>query len=126
MLREVLEWLRVKPDGTYIDATVGAGGHSQAIAGKLASGRLISLDRDAQALAMARERLKTFGAKVTVVHAPFSRIAEVAPELGIPPADGVLADLDRKSTRLNSSHSQISYAVFCLKKKKEVATVDLA
>src|SRR5438105_9819156 len=163
---------------------------------------------------MARERLKTFGAKVTVVHAPFSRIAEVAPELGIPPADGVLADLgvssmqldqasegftcgeagpldmrmnaedeltaeeivnrwpereladllyreadehdsrriaraivrarpirdtahlatavagvrkqwgrqrlDRKSTRLNSSHEWISYAVFCLKKKRTV------
>src|SRR5213080_1979749 len=109
MLREVLEWLRVKPDGTYIDATVGAGGHSQAIAGKLASGRLISLDRDAQALAMARERLKTFGAKVTVVHAPFSRIAEVAPELGIPPADGVLADLGVSSMQLDQAERGFSF-----------------
>src|SRR5438270_84273 len=91
--REVLAWLRVKPDGTYIDATLGAGGHSEAIARKLTSGRLISLDRDAQALAMARERLKIFGAKVRVVQAAFSRIAEVAQELGIPPAEGVLADV---------------------------------
>src|SRR5215467_3026570 len=101
MLEEVLEWLRVRADGTYIDATLGAGGHSEAIARKLTSGRLISLDRDAQALAMAWERLKTFGAKVTVMHAPFSRIAEVAQELGIPPADGVLADLGVSSMQLD-------------------------
>ena len=63
LLEEVLEWLRIKPDGTYIDATLGAGGHSEAIAEKLTSGRLISLDRDVQALELARERLKTLGRK---------------------------------------------------------------
>src|SRR5690349_13861570 len=109
MLREVLEWLRVKPDGTYIDATLWAGGHSEAIAQKLTSGRLISLDRDAQALAMARERLKTFGARVTVVHAPFSRIVEVAQELGIPPADGVLADLGVSSMQLDQAARGFSF-----------------
>ncbi|HET7151206.1 MAG TPA: 16S rRNA (cytosine(1402)-N(4))-methyltransferase RsmH [Candidatus Acidoferrum sp.] len=109
MLREVLEWLRVKPEGTYIDATLGAGGHSAAIAERLTSGRLISLDRDAQALAMARERLKTFGAKVTVVQAPFSRIAEVARELGIPPADGVLADLGVSSMQLDQATRGFSF-----------------
>src|SRR5947208_11970652 len=117
MLRDVVEWLRVKPDGTYIDATLGAGGHSEAIARKLTSGtmpmrpsgRLIGLDRDAQALAMARERLKTFGARVTVVHAPFSRIAEVAPELGIPPADGVLADLGVSSMQLDQAARGFSF-----------------
>jgi len=101
MLREVLEWLRVKPEGTYIDATLGAGGHSEAIARRLTSGRLIGLDRDEQALAMARERLKIFGAKVTAVEAPFSRIVEVARELGIPSADGVLADLGVSSMQLD-------------------------
>ena len=101
MLREVLEWLRVKPNGTYIDATLGAAGHTEAIARNLTSGRLIGLDRDARALAMARERLKIFGTKVTVVEAAFSRIAEVARELGIPPADGVLADLGVSSMQLD-------------------------
>ena len=109
MLREVLEWLRVKPDGTYIDATLGAGGHSETIAQKLTSGKLISLDRDAQALAMARERLKTFGEMVTVVQAPFSRIAEVAQELGIPPADGVLADLGVSSMQLDQAARGFSF-----------------
>jgi 16S rRNA (cytosine1402-N4)-methyltransferase len=109
MLREVLEWLRVKPDGTYIDATLGAGGHSIAIAERLTSGRLISLDRDAQALAMARERLKTFGAKVTVVQAPFSRIAEVARELEIPLADGALADLGVSSMQLDQAARGFSF-----------------
>ncbi|HEX2665457.1 MAG TPA: 16S rRNA (cytosine(1402)-N(4))-methyltransferase RsmH [Candidatus Acidoferrum sp.] len=109
MLREVLEWLRVKPDGTYIDATLGAGGHSEAIAGKLTSGRLISLDRDAQALAMARERLKIFGTKVTAVEAPFSRIVEVARELGIPSADGVLADLGVSSMQLDHAARGFSF-----------------
>src|SRR5216683_237193 len=78
MLDEVLEWLRVKPGGIYADATLGAGGHSAAIAEKLTSGttpehpsgRLISVDRDAQALEVARERLKIFGATVTLVQGP--------------------------------------------------------
>lgn len=109
MLAEVLEWLRVKPDGTYIDATLGAGGHSEAIARRLTSGRLISLDRDAQALELARERLKTFGAKVTAIEAPFSRIVEVARELGIPPADGVLADLGVSSMQLDQAARGFSF-----------------
>jgi 16S rRNA (cytosine1402-N4)-methyltransferase len=109
LLEEVLEWLRVKPDGTYIDATLGAGGHSEAIAKRLTSGRLISLDRDAQALELARERLKNFGAKVKLVHAPFSRIAEVARELGIPPADGVLADLGVSSMQLDQAERGFSF-----------------
>ena len=109
LVKEVLEWLRVKPEGTYIDATLGSGGHSEAIARKLTSGRLISLDRDAQALDMARERLKIFGTRVTVVEAPFSRIAEVARELGIPPADGVLADLGISSMQLDQAARGFSF-----------------
>src|SRR5216684_1803005 len=109
MLGEVLEWLRVKPDGTYVDATVGAGGHSAAIAQKLISGRLLSVDRDAQALELARERLKTFGAKVTLVHAPFSRIAEVAQESGIRAVDGVLADLGVSSMQLDQAARGFSF-----------------
>jgi len=109
MLDEVLEWLRIRPDGTYIDATLGAGGHSEAIAERLTIGRLISLDRDARALGLARERLKIFGTKVTLVQAPFSRIAEVAQELGIPPADGVLADLGVSSMQLDQPERGFSF-----------------
>ena len=109
MLDEVLEWLRVKPDGTYVDATLGAGGHSAAIAQKLTSGRVLSLDRDAQALELARERLKTFGEKVTLVQAPFSRIAEVVRELGIPGVDGVLADLGVSSMQLDQAARGFSF-----------------
>ena len=90
MLQEVLEWLRIKPDGIYVDATLGAGGHSEAIAERLSSGRLISLDRDEQALQIARERLTRFGSKVNCVLSPFSRIAEAVHELGIPKVDGQL------------------------------------
>ena len=102
MLQEVLGWLRIKPDGAYVDATLGAGGHSEAIAGELSSsGRLISLDRDAQALRIAQERLKRFGSRVSCVLSPFSRIAKVVHELGIPTVDGVLADLGVSSMQLD-------------------------
>ena len=109
LLEKVLEWLRIRPDGTYIDATLGAGGHSAAIAERLTSGRLISLDRDVQALELARERLKSFGETVRLVQSPFSRIAEVAQELGIPPVDGVLADLGVSSMQLDQAARGFSF-----------------
>jgi 16S rRNA (cytosine1402-N4)-methyltransferase len=117
LLEEVLEWLRIKPDGTYIDATLGAGGHSEAIARKLTSGRLISLDRDAQALDLARERLKSFGETVKLVQSAFSKIAEVAQELGIPPVDGVLADLGVSSMQLDQAERGFSF--------REAAALDM-
>jgi 16S rRNA (cytosine1402-N4)-methyltransferase len=109
MLQEVLEWLQIKADGIYIDATLGAGGHSQAIAERISSGRLISLDRDAQALQIARERLKTFASKVNYVLSPFSRIAEAVHELGIPKVDGVLADLGVSSMQLDQPERGFSF-----------------
>src|ERR1700724_3174782 len=117
MLDEVLEWLGVKPDGFYVDATLGAGGHSAAIAQKLTSGttperpsgRLISLARDEQALELAREGRAIFGAKVALVQAPFSRIAEVVRELGIPGVDGVLADLGVSSMQLDQAARGFSF-----------------
>jgi 16S rRNA (cytosine1402-N4)-methyltransferase len=109
MLQEVLEWLRIKPEGTYVDATAGAGGHSAAIAERLTSGRVIALDRDAQALELARERLKNFGTKVRVVHALFSRIPEAVRELGIRAVDGVLADLGVSSMQLDQAERGSSF-----------------
>jgi len=109
MLQEVLEWLRIRPEGIYIDATLGAGGHSEAIAERLSTGRLISLDRDAQALQIAQERLKRLGSRVSCVLSPFSRIAEAARELGIPTVDGVLADLGVSSMQLDNAERGFSF-----------------
>ena len=109
LLDEVLEWLDVKPDGTYIDATLGAGGHSAAIAARLTSGKLISLDQDEQAIALAAERLKRFGTTVKLVESSFSRIAEVVHELGIPGVDGVLADLGVSSMQLDQAARGFSF-----------------
>jgi 16S rRNA (cytosine1402-N4)-methyltransferase len=109
LLQEVLEWLRIRPDGIYLDATLGAGGHSEAIAEKLQSGRLISLDQDVQALQIAQERLKKFGSKVNCVLSPFSRIAEVVHELGIQKVDGVLADLGVSSMQLDRPERGFSF-----------------
>lgn len=109
MVEEVLEWLQIKADGTYIDATLGAGGHAEAIAERISSGRLISLDRDAQALRIAQERLKRFGSRVSCVLSPFSRIAEAAHELGIPKVDGVLADLGVSSMQLDQPERGFSF-----------------
>jgi 16S rRNA (cytosine1402-N4)-methyltransferase len=109
LLDEVLEWLRIRAEGSYIDATLGAGGHSEAIAARLTTGRLISLDRDAQALELARERLKIFGKRVTLMHAAFSKIAEAVHELGIPPVDGVFADLGVSSMQLDQAARGFSF-----------------
>ena len=109
LLEEVLEWLRIRPDGIYVDATLGAAGHSEAIAARLDSGRLISLDQDAQALQIGHERLAKFGSKVNCVLSPFSRIAEVVHELGIPKVDGVLADLGVSSMQLDQPERGFSF-----------------
>lgn len=109
LLQEVMQWLQIKPDGIYVDATLGAGGHSAAIAQRLQSGRLISLDQDERALELARENLKPWNHLVTLVKSPFSRIAEVVRELGIPKVDGVLADLGVSSMQLDQSARGFSF-----------------
>jgi 16S rRNA (cytosine1402-N4)-methyltransferase len=116
-LDEVLEWLDLKPDGIYVDATLGAGGHSAGIAAKMLelagtekpTGRLISLDRDAQALRIAEERLRDFGSFVNLVHSPFSKIAEAVQGLGIAKVDGVLADLGVSSMQLDRPERGFSF-----------------
>ena len=108
MLEPVLEWLDVRPDGTYVDATVGLGGHAVEIVRRLDSGRLIGIDRDEAALAIARERLGGFGRRVELVHAKFSSIGEIARRLNIK-ADGVLADLGVSSMQLDSIERGFSF-----------------
>ncbi|MFZ0968851.1 MAG: 16S rRNA (cytosine(1402)-N(4))-methyltransferase RsmH [Candidatus Acidiferrales bacterium] len=109
MLREVLEWLRVRPGGSYLDATAGTGGHLLAIASQLTTGRVVGLDRDPSALAVARERLQEFGDKVTLVQTSFSKIDEVARDLKMPPLDGVLADLGVSTLELDTPERGFSF-----------------
>jgi len=107
-----MEWLRIRPEGNYVDATVGTGGHTLEIARRLTTGRVVGLDRDPQALAIARERLKEvegFEEKVVLVHREFSKIGDVAKELALPPLDGVIADLGISSLELDSPERGFSF-----------------
>jgi 16S rRNA (cytosine1402-N4)-methyltransferase len=109
LLEAVLEWLRIRPEGTYVDATVGTGGHAIEIARRLSTGRLVGIDRDPQALEIARERLKNFEDRVVLVHAEFSRIGEVAANLKLPTVDGVIADLGISTLELDSPERGFSF-----------------
>jgi 16S rRNA (cytosine1402-N4)-methyltransferase len=109
LLEAVLEWLRIRPEGTYVDATVGTGGHAIEIARRLATGRLVGMDRDPRALEIARERLKEFGERVVLVHAEFSRIGEVAANLKLAPLDGVVADLGISTLELDDPQRGFSF-----------------
>ena len=97
-----MNWLRIRPEGTYVDATVGTGGHAIEIARRLTTGRLVGMDRDPRALEIARDRLGPHERRVILVHAEFSKIGEVAAKLKLPPVDGVLADLGISSLELDS------------------------
>ncbi|MCU1342730.1 MAG: Ribosomal small subunit methyltransferase [Candidatus Acidoferrum typicum] len=110
LVEETSHWLAIKPDGLYVDATVGLGGHAIEIVRRLgAGGQFVGLDRDAAALEIARARLAEFGDKVTLVHANFSQIGEVFAEQRLRPADGVLADLGVSSMQLDTGERGFSF-----------------
>ena len=104
-----MEWLRIRPEGTYVDATAGTGGHALEIARRLTTGRLVAIDRDPRALEIARERLKQHEEKVVLVHAEFSTIGDVVAKLNLPPLDGVIADLGVSSLELDSPERGFSF-----------------
>jgi 16S rRNA (cytosine1402-N4)-methyltransferase len=105
---EVIEWLRIRPEGIYADATTGTGGHALEIARRLTTGRLVALDRDPQALEIARERLSEYAEKVVFVNAEFSTIGEVAKDMKVS-FDGVLADLGISTLELDSPERGFSF-----------------
>ncbi len=109
MPREVIEGLNIRPDGIYLDCTLGGGGHSELILKKLTTGRLIATDKDEEALAFAKERLKEYGDKITFVHSDFKRADEVLDELNIDKIDGVLMDLGVSSYQLDAAERGFSY-----------------
>ena len=109
LLNECIEALQIKPDGIYLDGTLGMGGHSFEIASRLDTGRLICIDRDETAIERAGRRLAPFGEKVRLVHGNFSDAAAILDELGIEAADGMLFDLGVSSPQLDEAERGFSY-----------------
>ena len=107
LLDETIEALNIRPDGIYLDGTAGGGGHSFAIASRLTTGRLISLDRDPDAIAEAGARLK--GLPATVVQSNFSEMDKVLCSLGIDRVDGILLDIGVSSHQLDTAARGFSY-----------------
>jgi 16S rRNA (cytosine1402-N4)-methyltransferase len=109
LLAEILDWLRIRPEGTYADVTVGTGGHTLEIAKLLTTGKVLGMDRDPRALEIARERLEPHERQVILVHAEFSKIGEVAATNQLPPFDGIIADLGISSLELDSPERGFSF-----------------
>lgn len=109
LLKESLDALCIRPDGIYLDGTLGGAGHSLEIARRLTTGRLIGVDRDAEALAAAEERLAPVLDRVTLVHDNFSNVARILRELEIPAVDGMLFDLGVSSPQLDHAERGFSY-----------------
>ena len=110
MLAECIEALDIKPNGIYLDGTMGGGGHSREIAKRLtAGGRLIAVDRDADAHEAARERLREYIDRVTFIRDDFKNACADLDELGIGGLDGVLLDLGVSSWQLDSAERGFSY-----------------
>jgi 16S rRNA (cytosine1402-N4)-methyltransferase len=112
LAQEVLEFLDVRPDGFYVDATLGAGGHAEIILRELqrGRGRLLGIDRDPTALALASERLRPFGEKLITMHGNFAQIDALHQASGLPPADGMLADLGLSSMQLDDASRGFSFS----------------
>jgi 16S rRNA (cytosine1402-N4)-methyltransferase len=109
LLEETIENLNIKPDGIYVDGTLGGGGHSYEITKRLTSGRLIGIDQDEAAIAAAGERLAEFKDKVTIVRSNYSEIKQVMNTLGIDKVDGILLDLGVSSYQLDTPERGFSY-----------------
>ena len=109
LLDECIDGLNIKPDGIYVDGTLGGAGHSSQIAKRLTTGRLIGIDRDPVALKAASERLAPYMDRVTLVHSNFCEIASVLKELNIEGVDGILLDLGVSSPQLDDGARGFSY-----------------
>lgn len=110
LLDECIDGLKIKEDGIYVDGTLGGGGHSLEIVKRLGEkGRLIAIDRDADALMAAGERLHAHASKITYVHDDFKNCCAVLDELGIDEVDGILLDLGVSSYQLDNAERGFSY-----------------
>jgi 16S rRNA (cytosine1402-N4)-methyltransferase len=109
LCREAVDALAPRSGGLYVDATLGAGGHAEALLEAAPECRLVGIDRDESALAIARARLARFGDRVTLVHAPFSDVAEALGRVGVTQVDGLLADIGVSSMQLEDPARGMSF-----------------
>lgn len=110
LLEETIDNLNIKPDGVYVDGTLGGGGHSYQICRRLTDGgRLIGIDQDKDAIAAAGERLKEFEDRVTIVRSNYSNMKNVLQDLGIEKVDGIVLDLGVSSFQLDTPERGFTY-----------------
>ena len=109
LLEECLQALAIRPDGCYLDGTLGRAGHSLEILRRLTTGRLVGIDRDLAAIGAAGERLADFQDRVTLVHGNFRDLGRILRETGTGPLDGMLFDLGVSSPQLDEARRGFSY-----------------
>ena len=110
LLNETIENLNIKPDGIYVDGTLGGGGHAYQVASRLSEkGRLIGIDQDADAIAAAGERLKEFGEKITIIRSNYANMKEELHRIGVEKVDGIVLDLGVSSFQLDTPERGFTY-----------------
>ena len=110
LLNETIENLNIKPDGIYVDGTLGGGGHAYQVASRLSEkGRLIGIDQDADAIAAAGERLKEFGDKITIIRSNYANMKEELHCIGVEKVDGIVLDLGVSSFQLDTPERGFTY-----------------
>jgi 16S rRNA (cytosine1402-N4)-methyltransferase len=102
LTQEVVEWLALKPNGIYVDATAGAGGHSRAILERLTTGRVVALDRDPWAIELAREQLRAYEHQLTLVHGNFADLPNLLRQQELTVVDGIVADLGLSQMQIDA------------------------
>lgn len=110
LLNETIENLNIKPDGIYVDGTLGGGGHAYQVVSRLSEkGRLIGIDQDADAIAAAGERLKEFGDKITIIRSNYANMKEELHRIGVEKVDGIVLDLGVSSFQLDTPERGFTY-----------------
>ena len=111
LLNESIEGLKIKPDGIYVDGTLGYGGHSSEILRQLTTGHLYSFDQDIDAIASSKERLSKIGKNFTIIHSNFENLKEKLLECGITKVDGILFDLGLSSPQIDNKERGFTFMV---------------
>lgn len=109
LLEETITGLKVKPEGIYVDGTLGGGGHAYQVCKRLTTGRFIGIDQDEDAIRAAGRRLEEFSPKVTIIRSNYCRMKEVLKEAGVEAVDGIVLDLGVSSFQLDTVERGFSY-----------------